>query len=63
MKVKMWLDSGANIHSKHEVEVSLDEFDYTEAEFKELPDDEQFDLVLDYMYGFDWGITFTEEDE
>ena len=63
-KVKVWLDSGANIHSRNEDEFeSEEEFGFTEEEWNDLSPQEQFETVIDYCYGFDWGVEFVEQPE
>ena len=60
-KVKVWVDSGANIHSRNENEMTEDDFGMTEEEWNDLPEEEKFSTVLEFCYGFDWGVKFVSE--
>lgn len=56
-KFKVWLDSGANIHSKLEQEISLDDIGYTDAEWDELSDDDKEKEMREIaFYRADWGF-------
>lgn len=46
--IKIWLDSGANIHSLNKREVSFDELGTDEAEWAEMSEQERFQLVQEY---------------
>lgn len=62
MRVKVWIDTGANIYSQVETEFDIEgEWGLTWDEFKELPWHEQFSLVADSFYGFQWGVWPVEE--
>ena len=39
-KFKVWLDSGANIHSKRQVTIGLDELGIDDDEWDEMSDDD-----------------------
>lgn len=56
MKLKIWLDSGANIHSKRETTIDLDELGHTEQEWAEFSDKEKEEEVkLIAFETLDWG--------
>lgn len=61
-KVRIWLDTGVNIHSAFKDEMDEDEFGMTEEEWGAMDMDEQFQYVLDMCYGFDWGVSFEDEE-
>lgn len=53
---KVWLDSGANIHSRYEAEVSLDDLGLTSEEFDALSDDEIDEAFREFAFAkSDWG--------
>ena len=55
-KFKVWLNSGANIHSKYEVIVSLDELGISEAEWDAMPESEQESIMQEIAFNnADWG--------
>jgi hypothetical protein len=55
---KVWLNSGANIHSCYEQEVSLSELGLTAEEFDELSEDDQDSVMRDVAWDrMDWGWT------
>lgn len=41
MKLKVWLDSGANINSTYEVETTTEELGFTDEEWNALSHDEK----------------------
>lgn len=62
-KVKVWLDTGASIHSAFREELSVEEFGFTEEEWNGMDEGDQFDIVTDMCIGFDWGVVFVDEEE
>lgn len=55
MKVKYWLDSGANIHSKLTRTIDLD---IDPEEWNEMTESEQEDHMKDIVFQhLDWGYT------
>lgn len=56
MKLRIWLDSGANIHSKREVITSPDELGLTDEEWREMSEDEKEVMMRDVAFEqSDWG--------
>ena len=59
MKVKVWCDSGANIHSCKESTYDIEDLGLTEEELNEMSDEEKEtffkEIALD---NFEWGFTF-----
>jgi hypothetical protein len=61
-KFKVWLDSGANIHSRREAVVTLDQIGISESEWEIMTDDEREDVMRDIAFDHsDWG--FVEVDD
>lgn len=61
---KVWLDSGANIHSRYENIVSLDELGFTDEEFAALSGDEKDNIMRDIAWErMDWGYQEVDSDE
>ena len=57
-KFKVWLDSGANIHSMYSVVVSLEELGYTDEEWELLSEDIKEDIMREIAFErTDWGWT------
>ena len=55
-KFKVWLDSGANIHSMYSVVVSLEELWYTDEEWELLSEDIKEDIMREIAFErTDWG--------
>ena len=53
----IWLDSGANIHSKHEQTLTWDELGHTEEEWDEMTEDEQTEVAKEIAFNYaDWGF-------
>lgn len=62
MKLKIWLDSGANIHSCYEVIVTLEEMNVTKEEWDEMTDEEKDDFCREIAFSrSDWGYEEIEE--
>lgn len=54
--IKYWCDSGANIHSRREGTITLDELGLTEEEWNEMSDDGRDELMRDIAFErLDWG--------
>jgi hypothetical protein len=65
-KLKVWLDSGVNIHSTHYQIIDLDELGFTLEEWNELPEAVQENMAREIAFNYaDWGfqIINTEGDE
>ncbi|MFI4031763.1 DUF7167 family protein [Klebsiella quasipneumoniae] len=55
-KFKVFLDSGANIHSKYETEVDLDDFGLSSEEWDEMSDPEKDEVMKDVAWErMEWG--------
>ncbi|WP_196094824.1 DUF7167 family protein [Enterobacter roggenkampii] len=55
-KFKVFLDSGANIHSKYETEVDLDDFGIESDEWDEMSENEQQEVMREIAFErADWG--------
>ena len=50
MKITFHCDNGANIHSEHKEELDLEEFGFTEDEWRALTDDEKNEVVRDWAF-------------
>lgn len=56
MKLKIWLDSGANIHSCKRTTIDLDELNITEEEWAEYSDKEKEEAIKPIAFEtLDWG--------
>lgn len=56
MKLKIWCDSGANIHSCRTVKMSTEDLGFTNEEWASLSDDEKTEVVKDVAWeNLDWG--------
>jgi hypothetical protein len=59
----IWLDSGANIHSKMEQNITWDELGLTEKEWDKMKPHSQEKLAKDIAFAFsDWGFVKQEGD-
>lgn len=57
-RFKVWLDSGANIHSRRETEVTLDALGATPEEWDSMTEDQQLELMKEIAFECaDWGFT------
>ncbi|QSW33892.1 hypothetical protein KQ929_08210 [Leclercia pneumoniae] len=55
-KFKVYLDSGANIHSRYEAEVDLDDFGISSEEWDEMSDEEQQETMREVAWErMEWG--------
>lgn len=62
MKFKVWLDSGANIHSCREAVVSLDSLGISRESWIAMSDEEREDVMRDVAFEqSDWGYSEIEE--
>lgn len=56
MKFKVWLDSGANIHSKYSTTVDLEDIGIDKQTFDEMTEEEKEDMFKDIAFErADWG--------
>lgn len=56
-KFKVWLNSGANIHSEYSVEVTTEELGLTESEWDELSEDEKEETMKEIAFErAEWGF-------
>ena len=56
MKLRIWCDSGANIHSKREEILTLDQVGVTEEEWRAMHSKERDEIVKDIaLAALDWG--------
>ena len=55
-KFKVWLNSGANIHSCRKVEIELDEVGLSDEEFEEMSEEEKDEMFREIAFqNSDWG--------
>lgn len=55
-KFKVWLDSGANIHSKRQVTITLKEIGIEDGEWDEMSDDDKDEAMKETAFEHaDWG--------
>ena len=53
---KVWLDSGANIHSSRSVIISLEELGYTDEEWEAMPEVDQEEIMREIAFEqAEWG--------
>lgn len=56
MKIRVWLDSGANIHSRREDVFDLEELGFTDEEWAAMSEDERFNEIQPIAFErMDWG--------
>jgi len=56
MKFKVWLDSGANIHSKREITISLDDIGISKDEWNDMEECDRDEVMKDIAFDHsDWG--------
>jgi hypothetical protein len=64
IKIKVWCDSGANIHSCRSATLEPSDWGYTEEEWEDLSEDEKEDLALQWAWErLDIGFRETTENE
>jgi len=57
MKLRIWCDSGANIHSKREETIEISELGVTEKEWLEMTEGEREEAVKPVAFErLDWGF-------
>lgn len=57
-KFQVWLDSGANIHSKYEQTIDIEELDITNEEWDAMSENEQDEIMRDIAFSRgNWGFT------
>lgn len=62
IKIKYWLDSGANIHSQYEGKTTTDEIGITDDEWRSMTDQDKEEMMREYAFErSDWG--YISEDE
>ena len=55
-KFEVWMDSGANIHSKYKTTVSLDDLGISDEEWQEMTDEQRDVVMRDVAFErSDWG--------
>jgi hypothetical protein len=60
-KFRVWLNSGANIHSTYETTVDLDDWGMSDAEWDELTEKEKEDMMREVAFeNSDWGFAEVE---
>ena len=60
-KFKVWLDSGANIHSCRKQTIELSDIGITDAEWDEMSDDAKDEVMREFAFDqSDWGYSEIE---
>lgn len=60
-KFRIWLDSGANIHSRYEQTLSLDELGLDDETWDDMTDEEKDDFMREEAFSrSDWGYSEIE---
>ncbi|CAH3351425.1 hypothetical protein AI2602V1_3522 [Citrobacter freundii] len=55
-RFKVYLDSGANIHSKYEQVVELDDIGLTDEEWNEMTEKQRDEVMKEVVWGrMEWG--------
>lgn len=55
---KVWLDSGANIHSCRKFTLSLEKMGLSDEDFDEMDEEEKDEMFKEYAFErLDWGWT------
>ena len=65
MKINVWCDSGANIHSARTATLDLDEyFGISDSEWKEMSDDDRYAVVEEWAWnaGLDIGWEYNSKE-
>ena len=61
-KFKVWLDSGANVHSKYETETDLDDIGVTSDAWDKMSDMEKNDVMREVAFeSSEWGYSEIKE--
>jgi hypothetical protein len=63
MKIRVWCNSGANIHSKHEEVIDLADWGLSDEEWEVMPEEEKFKFAEEWAYNAGLEIGWSEEDE
>lgn len=64
MKLKIYIDSGANHDSANEHEIDVEDFGFTSSEWKNLTEEERFQQVVEYWQGMGYPeIGYEEQSE
>lgn len=63
-KFKVYLDSGANIHSRYEATVDLEDLGLESEEWDDMSDEEQQEIMREFAWErMEWGFEeITEKD-
>jgi hypothetical protein len=64
MKIRVWCNSGANIHSKREETIDLETWWISDEEWEEMPEEEKFKFAEEWAYdsGLEIGWSEGEDD-
>lgn len=63
-RFKVWLDSGANMHSRYQTATSLEELGIKEEEWEAMTEDQRDEAIRDVAFEqADWGYVEIEEEE
>lgn len=63
-KFKVWLDSGANIHSCREQTIDLDDIGIDGDEWDEMSDDEKEEVMRDVAFDrSEWGFREVDKEK
>lgn len=55
-KLRIWCDSGANIHSCYEQEMTLEQLDISEEEWQSMGEKEKDEIMKEIAFDrLDWG--------
>jgi len=58
MKLRIWCDSGANVYSKREEIIDLEDLNLTEEQWKSMSEDERGAMAKDVAFAqLDWGYS------
>lgn len=64
IKLKIWCDSGANIHSCRKETVTVEELGYTDEEWNDLSEQDQEEAAKDVAFAqLDWGFVECNDDD
>lgn len=63
-KFTFWLDSGANIHSRREETMTLEEMGIDDEEYDAMSEEDRESFFKDFAFAYaDWGWEETDEEE